>query len=61
MLFTGPDYLRDHRVHVQPEHRYIGIGRMHPDGSSELDYIARVDPNNRPKMYRKNVNILRIC
>ena len=24
MLFTGPDYLRDHQVKVEDEHRYIG-------------------------------------
>ena len=30
---------------------------MHPDGSSEVDYMARVDPTNKPKMYRKNVSI----
>ena len=25
MLFTGPDYLRDHQVKVEDEHRYIGM------------------------------------
>ena len=54
MLFTGPDYLRDHRVKVDDEHRYIGIGTMHPDASSELDYITRANPDNKPKLYRKN-------
>ena len=24
MLFTGPDYLRDHRVKVEEEHRFVG-------------------------------------
>merc|ERR1712137_128274 len=53
MLFTGPDYLRDHRVKVEEEHRYIGIGTMHPDHSSELDYIMRGNPENKPRLYRK--------
>ena len=59
MLFSGPDYVRDHRVRVDPEHRYIGICKMHPDGSSEVDYMARVDPTNKPKMYRKNVSLIK--
>ena len=25
MLFTGPDYLRDHRVKVEDEHRFVGM------------------------------------
>ena len=27
---------------------------MHPDASSELDYITRANPENKPKLYRKN-------
>ena len=27
---------------------------MHPDASSELDYITRANPDNKPKLYRKN-------
>ena len=26
---------------------------MHPDFSSEIDYLSRSNPNNRPKLYRK--------
>lgn len=33
--------------------RYIGIGTMHPDHSSELDYIMRGNPENKPRLYRK--------
>ena len=55
MLFTGPDYLRDHRVTVNPDHRYVGIGTMADDGSSDLDYLWRADPKNLPRLYRKKV------
>lgn len=41
MLFTGPDYIRDHRVTVEPEHHYVGIGTMSPEGTSEIDYLWR--------------------
>ncbi|XP_071107027.1 protein SPMIP2-like isoform X1 [Haliotis cracherodii] len=44
MLFTGPDYNRDHRVTVQPENRMVGIGTMSKEGTSESDYLWRAAP-----------------
>ncbi|XP_046577682.1 uncharacterized protein C4orf45 homolog [Haliotis rubra] len=55
MLFTGPDYNRDHRVTVQPENRMVGIGTMSQEGTSEVDYLWRAAPNTpfpRPKTCR---------
>ena len=57
MLFSGPDYLRDHRVKVEPEHRHIGIGSMHVEGSSQANYITAEDPNNKLKHFRKSVSL----
>ncbi|XP_048757791.2 uncharacterized protein C4orf45 homolog isoform X2 [Ostrea edulis] len=52
MLFTGPDWIRQHRVTVEPEHRHIGIGTMSREGTSEADYIwrpATATPFPRPR------------
>ena len=40
----GPDYLRQHRVLVEPDHRFVGEGTMSPEGSSELSYLWRAHP-----------------
>ena len=40
-FISGPDYIRDHRVTVEPEHHYVGIGTMSPEGTSEIDYLWR--------------------
>ncbi|XP_057312806.1 uncharacterized protein C4orf45-like [Hydractinia symbiolongicarpus] len=41
VLFTGPDGLCDHRVKVLEPARYVGIGIMSPEGTSELSYLWR--------------------
>ena len=48
----GPDYLRQHRVLVEPDHRFVGEGTMSPEGTSELSYLWRAHPctpHPRPK------------
>lgn len=56
MLFTGPDGIRNQKVTVRSNHRYVGIGTMSPEGTSELDYIYRPatadPPSLRPKHRR---------
>ncbi|KAL4239403.1 hypothetical protein ACF0H5_000219 [Mactra antiquata] len=52
VLYTGPDGICDHRVTVEPEHRYVGIGTMSEEGTSETDYLWRAAPSTpfpRPK------------
>lgn len=52
VLYTGPDGNCDHRVAIEPEHRYVGIGTMSPEGTSEADYLWRAAPStsfHRPK------------
>ena len=49
---TGPDGICDHSVTVEPEHRYVGIGTMSQEGTSEVDYLWRAAPSTnfpRPK------------
>ena len=51
-LLTGPDSIRDHRSTVEPEHRYVGIGKMSSEGTSETNYVWRAAPGTpfpRPK------------
>ncbi|WAQ95668.1 CD045-like protein [Mya arenaria] len=45
VLYTGPDGNCDHRVTVEPEHRYVGIGTMSEEGTSETDYLWRAAPS----------------
>ncbi|KAL3877719.1 hypothetical protein ACJMK2_035384 [Sinanodonta woodiana] len=55
VLYTGPCGVTDHRVRVEPENRYIGIGTMSREGSSEVSYLWRAAPNTpfpRPKTSR---------
>lgn len=52
LICPGPDGIRDHRVAVDEEHRYVGEGSMSPEGTSELDYLWRAPkffPFPRPK------------
>lgn len=46
---------------IEPEHRYIGIGTMSQEGTSELNYLYRQGPTpeNQPywAMKRKHQNI----
>ncbi|XP_060578056.1 protein SPMIP2-like [Ruditapes philippinarum] len=52
VLYTGPDGNCDHRVTVEPEHRYVGIGTMSEEGTSETDYLWRPAPStpfHRPR------------
>ena len=51
----GPDGIRDHRVQVEEEHRYVGEGTNSPEGTSEVDYLWRAPrgiPYPRPKTAR---------
>ncbi|XP_034311243.2 uncharacterized protein [Magallana gigas] len=52
MLFTGPDGNCDHRVTVETDHRYTGIGTMSVEGTSEANYLwrpATATPFPRPR------------
>ena len=44
ILYTGPDGIIDQTMHIEPEHRYIGIGTMSAEGTSELNYLYRPGP-----------------
>jgi hypothetical protein len=55
LWYLGPDWIRQHRVTVEPEHRNIGIGTMSREGTSEADYIwrpATATPFPRPRTYK---------
>ncbi|XP_064643282.1 uncharacterized protein LOC135497345 [Lineus longissimus] len=52
MLFSGPDGLRPYRMRVEDEHRYVGIGTMSPEGTSEANYLwnsPESTPHHRPR------------
>ena len=42
---SGPDYLRDHRVKVEADHRNVGVGSRSTELSSEVNYLWRGAPN----------------
>lgn len=46
VTFTGPEGNSDYRAKVEPEaeHRYVGIGTMSLEGTSEASYIWRAAP-----------------
>jgi hypothetical protein len=51
-LLPGPDGLRPYRLRVEDEHRYVGIGTMSPEGSSEINYMwnsPKNTPHQRPR------------
>ncbi|XP_054751696.1 uncharacterized protein LOC129257407 [Lytechinus pictus] len=41
LLYTGPEGKRQQRVHVEPEHRGVGIGTYSREQTSELLYLCR--------------------
>ncbi len=41
ILFTGPDGMRDQRVQVEADHRYIGHTTASPEATGDLNYICR--------------------
>lgn len=47
VLFTGPDGVRDHSTDVLQPARYIGIGVMSPEGTSELSYLWRASDTTK--------------
>ncbi len=52
VFFPGPDGIRDHRMRVDLEHRYVGEGTMSEEGTSEVAYLWRAPknmPHPRPK------------
>ncbi|XP_033121347.1 uncharacterized protein C4orf45 homolog [Anneissia japonica] len=52
VLFTGPDGIGDYKVGVVTDDRFVGIGTMSAEGTSELKYITRASPQTphpRPK------------
>ncbi|XP_071953397.1 uncharacterized protein [Antedon mediterranea] len=52
VLFTGPDGIGDYKVNVVTDDRFVGIGTMSAEGTSELKYIMRASPKTphpRPK------------
>ena len=53
ILFTGPDGIVDQTMRIEPEHRYIGIGTMSAEGTSELDYLYRPGPNQINQQTKK--------
>ncbi|XP_039258360.1 protein SPMIP2-like [Styela clava] len=55
MLFTGPDGIRNQWVSVAADHnRYVGIGTMSPEGTSDLDYLYRPSPRDSPALRPKH-------
>merc|ERR1711934_15870 len=61
ILFTGPDGICDQKMQIKTEHRYVGIGTMSKEGTSELDYLYRQGPLDTSKeaywaMKRKNAH-----
>nr|CAB3227125.1 uncharacterized protein C4orf45 [Phallusia mammillata] len=54
MLFTGPDGIRNQNVDVEEDNRYVGIGTMSPEGTSELAYLYRPDWRNAPSLLPKH-------
>ena len=44
ILFTGPDGMKDQKMIVAEEYRYIETGTMSKEGTSELDYLYRQAP-----------------
>ena len=44
MCLAGPDGIGDHTSTVEPEHRYVGIGTMSCEGTSETEYCWRAAP-----------------
>ncbi|XP_002121517.2 protein SPMIP2 [Ciona intestinalis] len=57
MLFTGPDGITDQRVTVEEDNRYVGIGTMSPEGTSELAYLYRPDWRNSPAVLPKHKRV----
>jgi len=61
ILFTGPDGMKDQEMNITEQQRYIGIGTMSKEGTSELDFIYRQGPIPKGKshfaMKRKNQQI----
>merc|ERR1711974_276047 len=51
ILFTGPDGMCDQTMKIENEHRYIGIGTMSKEGTSELDFLCRQGPNPPGQSY----------
>ena len=47
VLLTGPDGNCDHRVNVLEPARYVGIGTMSSEGTSELSYLWRAAHTTR--------------
>lgn len=54
MLFTGPDGIRNQKVSVVTDHRYIGIGTMSSEGTSDLDYLYRPSSRDSPALRPKH-------
>ena len=51
ILFTGPDGMKDQEMSIAEEYRYIEIGTMSKEGTSELDYLYRQGPNPKGQSY----------
>eukprot|EP00118_Oscarella_pearsei_P026128 m.309452 g.309452 ORF g.309452 m.309452 type:complete len:147 (+) comp46538_c0_seq1:78-518(+) len=47
VLFTGPDGIGDFHAKVE-EQRYVGIGTMSPEGTSDVNYLCRPAPECPP-------------
>ncbi|XP_010898295.2 uncharacterized protein C4orf45 [Esox lucius] len=50
ILFTGPDGIGDYRARLIDFPRYIGIGPLSPEGTSDLSYLCRPALCNLPPM-----------
>lgn len=51
ILFTGPDGMKDQEMNIAEKYRYIEIGTMSKEGTSELDYLYRQGPNPKEQSY----------
>ncbi|XP_020358162.1 uncharacterized protein C4orf45 [Oncorhynchus kisutch] len=50
MLFTGPDGIGDYKARLIDFPRYIGVGPLSPEGTSDLNYLCRPAPCAPPPM-----------
>ena len=53
VLFTGPDGVGDFRVNVI-DPRFVGIGTMSSEGTSDVNYLCRSAPDSSPPPLKGN-------
>ncbi|XP_076819742.1 protein SPMIP2-like isoform X2 [Clavelina lepadiformis] len=56
-ISKGPNGITNQRVHIEEEHRYVGIDTMSPEGTSEIAYLYRPDWRNAPAIRPKHKRV----